>query len=182
MVEGHHLQLRSCLPLFGDFQQFNAKAAAAHHPVIQREVDELLAKGTIEPSLGGAGFYSSMFVVPKHTGDLQPIPNLKHFNCYMHIPSFKMPTLRHVWQLIQHGDYVFSIDLQDAYLHIPIVKHHYHFLCFVWHNVPYQWKVLPFGLATAPRVFTSLTKPILFLCHHKGLCIVIYLDLGPSSL
>ena len=27
---------------------------------------------------------------------------------------------------------------------------------FVWHNVPYQWRVLPFGLATAPRVFTSL--------------------------
>ena len=42
--------------------------------------------------------------------------------------------------------------------------------------MPYQWKVLPFGLATTPRVFMSLTKPILFLCHHKGLCIVIYLD------
>ena len=54
--------------------------------------------------------------------------------------------------------------------------HHHHFLGFVWHNVPYQWKVLPFGLATAPRVFTSLMKPILFLCHCKGLCIVIYLD------
>ena len=38
----------------------------------------------------------------------------------------------------------------------------------------YQWKVLPFGLATAPRVFTALTKPI--LCHHKGFCIVIFLD------
>ena len=42
-----------------------------------------------------------------------------------------MPNIRHVWQLIQHGDYAFSIDLQDAYLHIPIVKHH-HFLQFVW--------------------------------------------------
>ena len=42
--------------------------------------------------------------------------------------------------------------------------------------MPYQWKVLPFGLATAPRVFMFLTKPILFLCHCKGLCIVIYLD------
>ena len=35
--------------------------------------------------------------------------------------------------------------------------------------MPYQWKVLPFGLATAPRVF-------MFLCHQKGLHIVIYLD------
>ena len=176
MVCGHHLQLRSCPPLFCDFQYFNVKAAAAHHPVIQKEVEELLAKGAIEPSSGGAGFYSSMFVVPKHTGDLCPILNLKHFNHYMHIPSFKMPTLKNIWQLIQQGDIAFSIDLQDAYLHIPIVKNHHHFLCFVWHNVSYQWKVLPFELATAPRVFTSLTKPILFLCHCKGLHIVIYLD------
>ena len=170
MVWGHHFQLRSCPPLFRDFWHFNVKAAAAHHPVIQEEVDELLAKGAIEPSSGGAGFYSSVFVVPKCTGDLHPILNMKCFNCYMHIPSFKMPTLKNIWQLIQQGDFAFPIDLQDAYLHIPTVKHHHH------HNVPYQWKVLPFGLATSPRVFTSLMKPILFLCHCKGLHIVIYLD------
>ena len=91
-----------------------------------------------------------MFVVPKCTGGLRPILNLKCFNHYMHIPSFKMPTLKHVWQLIQHGDDAFSIDLQEAYLHVLIVKHHHHFLHFVWYYVPYQWKVLPFGLATAP--------------------------------
>ena len=94
MVWGHHLQLRSCPPLFCDFWHFNVKVAAAHHPVIQKEVDELLAKGAIEPSSGGAGFYSSVFVVPKHTGGLRPILNLKPFNHFMHIPSFKMPTLK----------------------------------------------------------------------------------------
>ena len=30
--------------------------------------------------------------------------------------------------------------------------------------------------ATALWVLTALTKPILFLCHHKGFHIVIYLD------
>ena len=175
MVWGHHLQLRSHPPLFCDFWHFNVKAAAAHHPIIQ-EVDELLAKGAKEPSSIGAGFYSSMFVVPMHTGGFHPILNLKHFNHFVHIPSFKMPTLKHVQQLIQQGDYAFSIDLQDAYLHVPSVKHDHLFLCFVWHNVSYQWKVLLFGPATAPRVFTSLMKPILFLCCHKGLHIVIYLD------
>ena len=93
MVQGHHLQLRSRPPLFRNFRHFNVKVPAAHHPVIQKEVDELLAKGAIEPSSGGAGFYSSVFVVPKHTGGLRPILNLKHFNRYMHIPSFKMATL-----------------------------------------------------------------------------------------
>ena len=43
-----------------------------------------------------AGFYSSMFVVLKHTGGLCPILNLKLFNHFKHIPSFKMPTLKHV--------------------------------------------------------------------------------------
>ena len=88
----------------------------------------LLSKGVIEPSSGGAGFYSGMFLVPKHTGGLWPILNLKHFVHYMHVPSFEMPTIRHVQQLIQDCGYAFSIDLQDAYLHIPIVKHHHHFL------------------------------------------------------
>ena len=50
------------------------------------------------------------------------------------------------------------------------------FLQIVWDNMPYQWKVLPFGLATALRLFTALTKPILFLCHGMGFHIVFYLD------
>ena len=70
MVWGHHLQLRSQPTLFHDFWHFNVKAAAALHPGIQKEVDELLAKGETEPSSGGAGFYSNVFVVPKHTGGL----------------------------------------------------------------------------------------------------------------
>ena len=106
MVQGNHLQLRSHPPLFCNFQQFNVKAAADHHPIIQKGVDELLVKGAVEPSSGGAGFYSSIFVVPKC--------QLKQFNHYLHIPSFKVPTIRHVWQLIQHSDYAFSNDLQDA--------------------------------------------------------------------
>ena len=64
MVWGHHLQL-------------TVKVAVAHHPIIQKEVDELLSKGAVEPSSGGAGFYSSMFVVPKHTSGLPPMLKLK---------------------------------------------------------------------------------------------------------
>ena len=75
MVQGHHLQLQSHPPLFCNFWMFNVKAATTHHPIIQKEVDELLSKGAIEPFSGGAGFYSSMFVVPKHIAGLQPILN-----------------------------------------------------------------------------------------------------------
>ena len=158
-VQGHHLQLRSCPLLFFSFQQFNLKVAAAHHSIIQKEVDELLSKGVIEPSSCDAGFYSSVFAAPKCTDGLWPILNLKQFNHYLHIPYFMMPTIRHVWQLIQHGDFAFSTDLQDAYLHIPTVKHHCHFLQFVQHSTPYQWNCL----LGCPKP-QGLSWPSLHLC------------------
>ena len=43
MVTGCHLQLRCHLPLFCNFHM-----PVAHH-LIKKEVDELLAKGAIEP-------------------------------------------------------------------------------------------------------------------------------------
>ena len=102
MVMGHHLQLRYHPALFHYFKLFNTKAAAAHHPIIKQEIDELYTMGAVEPSSNGAGFYSS--VVPKCTGGLQPILNLQWFNHYMHTHTFKIPTIRHVWQLTQCSD------------------------------------------------------------------------------
>ena len=43
-------------------------------------------------------------------------------------------------------------------------------------NKPYQWQVLLFGLATAPSIFTSPTKPVLFLCLHTCFHVMIHLD------
>ena len=85
-----------------------------------------------------------------------------------------MPTIRQVWQLTKQGDNAFPIDLKDVYifllLSITII-----FLHFVRQLKPYQWKVLTFGFATTPRAFTSLTKPILFLCECNSFCFIIHL-------
>ena len=44
MVKDHHFQYRTNPTLFYTFNWFNIKAAAAHHPIIQKELDELLSK------------------------------------------------------------------------------------------------------------------------------------------
>ena len=56
MMKDHNLQLRCHPPLFHIFRLFKIKAALTHHPIIQKVMDGLLAKGTTEPSTGGAGF------------------------------------------------------------------------------------------------------------------------------
>ena len=53
MVKCHYLQLRCYPPLFCDFRQFNIKVSLADHPIIQKEVDELLAKDATEQSTAG---------------------------------------------------------------------------------------------------------------------------------
>ena len=116
MVMGQHFQVMCCPLLLYDFRQFNIKGTPAHHSIFQEEVDELLTKGAIDPSSGGAGFYSNLFVVPQHIGGLHPILKPKPFSCYMHIATFKVPTIRWIWALIQQGNYAFSIYLKDASL------------------------------------------------------------------
>ena len=70
MVKGQHLYFRFSPPLFHNFKWFNIKAATVHHPAIHKEVHELLAKGSIEPLTGIAGFAFKCILVPKHTGGL----------------------------------------------------------------------------------------------------------------
>ena len=47
-----------------------------------RCVVDLPAKGVIEPSSGGAGFYFNVFDVPKHICGLRTILTLQRFNRY----------------------------------------------------------------------------------------------------
>ena len=83
-------------------------AALAHHPIIQKEMNELLAKDAIKPLIGVLLLLQCIFV-PKCTRGLRPILNLKWFNCYIHIPTFMLPAIKQTWWVIQEGDYSFLL-------------------------------------------------------------------------
>ena len=85
------------------------------------EVGKLLGKNAIELvplDQVGRGYYSTFFVVPKKDGGLRPILNLRQLNTHLIIPHFKMETLRSIMKSLVPGDWAFSVDLTDAYLHL----------------------------------------------------------------
>jgi hypothetical protein len=68
------------------------------------------------------------------------------------------------------------LDLKDAYLHVPVHVSSQKWLRFAVEGKTYQFRVLPFGLATAPRTFTRLVKVVAECLRRRGRSIYVYLD------
>ena len=122
------------------------------------------------------GFYSNVFLVRKASGGWRPVIDLKNLNAHIHAPHFHMFTTSSVLSSVEKGDYAFKIDLQDAYFHVPIHPSSRKYLRFTFENRVYQFQVLPFGLNTAPQVFTRLGHTVTAYLHHQGVSVIPYLD------
>ena len=69
-----------------------------------------------------------------------------------------------------------KVDLKDAYFMVPIATNQRRLLCFQWQETTYQFNCLPFGLSSAPWVFTKITRPIVTILRTMGLRMIIYID------
>ena len=145
---------------------------------LQQAVDALLMKGAIErvTNVRSLGFYSRLFLVPKKTGDLQPVIDLSTLNRHMVVPHFKMETQGSVRSAIRSQEWAVSIDIRDAYLHVPMHQAVRKYLRFEVNKKVYQFTCLPFGLATSPREFTKLLRPVVSLLRQQGVKLHVYLD------
>ena len=99
--------------------------------------------------------------------------NLKPLNTFLANQHFKMEGICRVKELLRKGDWMCSVDLKDAYLSVAIAKHHRKYLRFVWEGTTYEFTCLPFGLCSAPRIFTKLLHPVMAHLRFLGLRTVI---------
>ena len=111
------------------------------------------------------GFYSRIFLVPKPDGTFRPIIDLKKSNLFLDIPLFKMETLYSIKAALQPQEWITKIYLKDAYYHIPVHVNICKCFHFVIAGKTYQFRVLPFGLATAPESSPKL-KLQWFSCYE----------------
>ena len=145
--------------------------------LIDTEVEELLLKRAVtRVAPCKEEFISNIFLVPKKTGDMRPVINLKPLNQYIQNIHFKMENIQMALNLISPGDFMVSLDLKDAYFNIPIFSLHRKYLRFIWKSQRYEFTCLPFGYSLAPRVFTKVFKPIISHLRLHGLRIIIFLD------
>lgn len=87
------------------------------------EVDRLQQKGAIVPVKSSKDqFLSSFFLIDKSSGGKRFILNLRDLNSHVEPPHFKLEDWRTVVRLMLPGTYMATLDLEDAYLLVPIFE------------------------------------------------------------
>jgi len=147
--------------------------------LIEDHIQELLQKEAIEEVQGpviGKSFFSRLFMVPKQNGKWRPVIDLKRLNKYVKVPKFKMETISSVWTSLIPNNFCMSIDLTDAYFHVPVATASRKYLRILRNGRVYQFKALPFGLSSSPWIFTQVIGEVKKMVHKNNILMYNYLD------
>ncbi|KAL0860714.1 hypothetical protein ABMA27_010051 [Loxostege sticticalis] len=87
-----------------------------------------------------------------------------------------MEDIRTASKLLTKDSFMVNIDLKEAYFLLPIHKSHRKYLRFIFNENLYEFSCLPFGLSSAPYIFTKILNPVITELRSKGFLSVRYLD------
>ena len=140
--EGYRLPLRGNPPLRSFPDNIKLPKGMDRRKAVMTEIQSLIQKGAVrQVNPYTPGFYSHIFVVPKASGGWRPVIDLKALNKFVHCPHFRMHTVHSCLNVLNVGDWACSLDLKDAYLHVPIHPDSYKYLRFAvmaqcWNSEP----------------------------------------------
>ena len=83
---------------------------------------------------------------------------------------------------VSRKSFAYKFDLKQGYHHVDIFSDHQQYLGFSWvtngERRYYYFTVLPFGLCTAPYMFTKVLRPLVYFWHEESVKTSVYLDDG----
>jgi hypothetical protein len=134
-------------------------------------VEEILKEGVIvEREEEGVQFFNHTFLLKKTKTEYRFILNARQLNRYLIIPHFKLESIGSVLDTIRPGDLMIKFDLKSAYSQVPLAATAIDYLGFEYEGRSFVYRALPFGLATAPYIFTKIMKPVISRLRQKYRC------------
>lgn len=162
--------------------QKNNNAALLHSEFVEMAILELLEDGQIEECVDIPFIVNPLTVSVKSNGKKRLVLDLRCVNLHILKQSVKYEDIRTALVYVKTDSFMFSFDLHAAYHHVEMFYPHAEFLGFSWvvngKQRFFKFLVLPFGLKSAPYIFTRITRPLVKKWRGEGKCIVMYLDDG----
>ena len=147
------LKARQALKRVGPLRYYSPRKRR----ILEEECNRLLSLGVIEEIPKTSFFYSNyIFYKIKPDGTIRLIFDMKCLNTLLKKPSFSMLKSKSLFPYLHLNSWACKLDLQDAYWHIPLHSSAKRFLTFQLGKRKFRWMVVPFGLKTAPYIFSKI--------------------------
>jgi hypothetical protein len=118
---------------------------------LRRTLDDLLAKGFIQPSNSPWG--GPVLFAPKEDGGLRFCIDYRGLNKQIKENAYPLPRADDLIDQLQGAEYFSEIDLRSGYWQIPISSDDVQKTAFCTRYGHFEWLVLPFDLTNAPAAF-----------------------------
>ena len=161
----------------------NNGSVLEHSDFVNDAILELLQDNRIEELTTPPEIVNPLTVSVQSSGKKRLILDLRHINLHVFKQKFKCEGLHTIRDIFSEDYFVFSFDLKSGYHHVDIFPGHRKILAFSWHFGTncvryFHFTVLPFGLSSAPFIFTKLIKPLEAFWRLQGIPIAIFFDDG----
>ena len=169
-----------------DRQFPNHRSAYEEEEFVSESLASLLSRGCIRKVGENEIVVCSPLGVVSNGQKLRLILDLRYVNKHLSKFKFKLEDMRTVTQVYRKGDYLVTFDLKSGYHHVLMAREHWRYLGFMWKDTEgrkqyYVFCVLPFGLATAPYIFTKITRVLLSSWRASGIRCQLYMDDGSGG-
>ena len=139
---------------------------------VERQVQELVDKGMVEPA--DSAWSSPVVLVKKKDNSWRLCIDYRRLNEVTRQDAYPLPRIDDSLDALSGSVYFSTLDLVSGYWQVPLDKEAQDKSAFVTRSGLWKWKVLPFGLTSAPATFERLMERVL-----KGLqwnSLLLYLD------
>jgi hypothetical protein len=128
--------------------------------IIDEEVDKMLAEGVIEPS--DSPWSSPIVLAKKKDGKHRFCIDFRKVNEVTRKDAYPLPFINVILDKLRRARYISTIDLKSGYWQVPVTEASKPITAF---TVPsrglYQFRVMPFGLHSAPATFQRLMDRVI---------------------
>lgn len=139
ILKGYLIPFVKKRPIRGFLPPHPSPLVTPSSPEMDCVIADLLASNIISPVKEVTGFLSPMFLVRKPDSSARPIFNLKSLNAFLVTKKFRLITHFSIPNFLQKSDYLVSINLSQAYCHVPVHIRHRRFLSLVYKNQVFSW-------------------------------------------